>query len=302
MIIMDFIKSTFNNRELSIIIWMIIILSWLFSGSEVRRSFYAVIKSFFQKKIFYSVVAMIVYVAFIVYAMYKVGYWDTSMLKETLLWFLGGGFILHLNVNKINNDERFFKKFIIDTIKIAVLIEFIVNFYSFSLFVELILVPVLFIIGGVKAMAEGHHEYKDNEKYTVTRKFLNTTLSIVGYVLLFYFIFKITQDFEKFSNIQTLKVFFLPVFLSLSCLPIMYAMALIMLYETLFIQLSFRIYQNPKLVRYLNWKALLVCNFHLLRVRNFSKSFKSAYGFTNKNAVDYAVKRALINLRNSKES
>lgn len=279
---------------------MTIVLAWLFSGSQVRNSFVAVIKSFFQRKILYSVLAMIAYVLALLFLLYKIGFWDTSMIKETCAWFLGGGFILHLSVNKINKDEAFFKNFIIDTIKVTVVIEFVVNFYCFSLPVELILVPVMALIVGTKAMSETHPDYQDNEKYTPTRKLLNFLLNIAGYVFIIYFIYKLTQNFGSFSNYQTIKTFFLPIVLSLSSLPIMYAMALIMLYETLFLQLSFRIYQNRPLVRYLNWKVLLACNIHVLRVRNFNKAFKS-FGVNNKEAVDFAIKRALLSLRNSRK-
>ncbi len=298
---MDFLKSTFNNRELSLIIWMTIVLVWIFSGSQVRNSFLAVIKSFFQKKILYSVLAMIGYVLLVLFILQKIGFWDMTMLKETCVWFLGGGFVLHLSVNKINNDEAFFKNFIIDTIKVAVVIAFVVNFYSFSLVVELILVPVMILIGGMKAMAETYHEYKDDAKYASTKKFLSFLLNVAGFTFAIYFVYKVTQNFNSFSNHQTIKTFLLPIILSLGCLPIMYVMALIMLYETLFIQLSFRIYKNGPLARYLNWRVLLACNFHVLRVRNFNKAFK-AFDLNSKSAIDFSVKKAMVSLRSTKKS
>jgi uncharacterized membrane protein YidH (DUF202 family) len=296
---MNFIQSNFNNRELAIIIWMTVIILWLCTKKDVVKSFGRVIKTFFATKIFLSVLGMAVYVLLAVFFLYKLRFWDMSLLKDTLVWFLGGGFVIHLSVNKINNDERFFRRFIVDNLKVILAIEFIVNFYSFSLLVELILVPVLLLTVGSKAFAETHHEYKDNEKYKPALKMLNGILSIVGFSFLIYFLYKLGQDFKGFSNSKTVRGFFLPMFLSLSALPMMYVMGLLMLYESLFIQLSFRIRENKKLVRYLNWHVFKVCNFHILRVKNFGKGF-SSFGIKDEADVDYAIKRALVILRRKK--
>jgi hypothetical protein len=162
--------------------------------------------------------------------------------------------------------------------------------------VELVLIPLLTLILGMAKMVELHHEYKDNDKYKPTLELFKTIQSLVGFVLLIHFIYKLSQDFSGFTSNQSAKSFILPILLSLSSLPMMYGMGLLMLYETLFIQLSFRMRDNKRLVRYMNWQVFKVCNIHILRVKNFGKGFNS-FGIKDKGDVDYAIKRGLVVLR-----
>jgi len=71
---------------------------------------------------------------------YRIGFWQDALLGETIIWIFGVGFALLINAGR-TNEKDFFKKAILDNIKIVVIIEFLVNIYVFDLWAELILVP-----------------------------------------------------------------------------------------------------------------------------------------------------------------
>lgn len=89
---------------------------------------------------------MTVYVLLIIYFLYEIKFWNPTLLKETIFWYFGVAFISLVNANKVNQDEEYFKKIFKDNLKLIVILELITTFYSFSLIVELILVPLLLII------------------------------------------------------------------------------------------------------------------------------------------------------------
>jgi hypothetical protein len=103
----------------------------MFSKS-IRQSFVGIIKALFAWKISVSLLAFFLHTVLYVFILFQIGLWDVSLLKDTVIWTLGFGFISLMNINKVN-DNAYFKKVFIDTIKWTIAIEFIVNFFTFRL-------------------------------------------------------------------------------------------------------------------------------------------------------------------------
>ena len=131
----------FNNRELSIIIWLILFFLFAFTKNGVPKSFGKLISVFFGEHVFSVVLIMIIYVELIILALALIGFWDLSLLKDTILWTAFVGFLLLMKTDKINSEKNYLKTIILDSFKGVIIIEFIANFYSFSLITELILIP-----------------------------------------------------------------------------------------------------------------------------------------------------------------
>src|SRR5262245_31441605 len=140
------ISSVLNNREIATAIWLIIALLWALSISGVRRSIRDLLKTFLNVKIVVPFVAMLVYIFLMVTVFKKIGFWDVSATKDTILWTLGSAFATFFNLNKVSEDEHYFKNVILDNIKFILILEFILNFYSFSLAIELALIPIITLI------------------------------------------------------------------------------------------------------------------------------------------------------------
>ena len=76
----------------------------------------------------------------------KIHFWNISATKDTILWTLGSAFGMYFSLNKVAQDENYFNNVILDNLKIVLLLEFVVNLYSFSLPVELIVIPIVSFI------------------------------------------------------------------------------------------------------------------------------------------------------------
>jgi len=266
------ILDALNNREISTAIWLIIIFLWAMSISGVRRAIRDLLKIFFNKKIVFPLIAMLVYIFLIVMAFKKIGFWDISATKDTVLWTLGSAFATYFGINKVAQDSDYFKNIILDNIKFVLILEFIVNLFSFNLGVELILIPVVSFIIMMNAFAETRTEYKR------VNKFLNFVLGVFGLYLLAFTFRETVLDFQNFATLKNLRDFLLPPLFSIALLPFVYVMALFMQYELFFVRIDIA-NKNTDFAKSVKRKVFAACNINLSKLIRVSK--KAGYPKVN---------------------
>src|SRR5450759_2624374 len=170
--------NLFNNREKAMAVWLAVGLVWMFLSGRTRPALQQLLRSFFQWKILLIVLAMLLYVGLEIFCLYGVRFWDASLLKDTILWTLGVAFVLLVNSGTPTQDEHYFRKVLLDNVKMVALLEFIVNLYTFNFWVEIILVPVLFLFGGISAVAAS------DKKYLAAKKLFDFVITVFGLYLL----------------------------------------------------------------------------------------------------------------------
>ena len=84
---MKIVWDSLNARELSILIWAFVLLCFLLRGAETRKDFIGLLRAFFVWKIQVSLLASSVYVAVVVLTINRLGIWNLSDLKTTIVWF-----------------------------------------------------------------------------------------------------------------------------------------------------------------------------------------------------------------------
>lgn len=266
------IINALNNREIATAIWLTIIFLWALSISSVRRSIRDLLKVFFNKKIFIPLIVMLLYIVGMVIVFQKIGFWDASATKDTVLWTLGSAFATYFSLNKVAQDGEYFKNAILDNLKFVLILEFVVNLYSFSLPTELIVIPIVSFIVMLNAFAESKPEYKQ------VSKLLNFILGIFGLYLIVFTFKEIFLDFQKFASLKNLRDFFLPILFSIALLPFVYVMALFIQYETFFIRIDFA-NKNPDVAKYAKRKVFAACHINLSKLNKVSK--KAGYPKVN---------------------
>ena len=196
----------------------------------------------------------------------KIHFWDIAALKNTLFWVFGTALIILFNSHETTKETHYFKKIIMANIKLIIVIEFIVNMYSFSFVTELILVPVVTFIVLIKTVAEFNLEHKHIEKI------FNFILIIIGTILIILSIDKVITNFNDFATLQNLQNFLLPPTFTVLFLPFIYFFVLYMKYESVFI--SINIYnQNVEFRKYLKGKIIKTCHVNMAMLNKISKDF-----------------------------
>src|SRR6266568_3750463 len=107
---METILTVFTNRELALIIWILIALVCLLVSKSIRPSFLAVAKAFLARKIVTVLLMMLAYISLVVFAAYSLHLWDFSLLKDTIVWCLGTACVMFFNYDKVNTEKKYFKK------------------------------------------------------------------------------------------------------------------------------------------------------------------------------------------------
>src|SRR5659263_597808 len=216
-------------------------------------------------------VGAIVYVALIIMLLYKAKLWDFLLVKDTIIWTLGTGFVLLLKSNKALQDNNHFRKIVFDILTLTVVLEFITNFYTFDLWVEIFLFPVLLFIVTINAYAGL------NEKFKKVKNLTNLILAIYGiYILLFAFS-QVISNYHSLVTLYNLQTLVLPLFLTVVYIPCLYVIALITAYDKLFSRLEFLIRKDKALVKYTKFKIITLCHLNLNKLNKLVQENNSNY-------------------------
>lgn len=185
---------------------------------------------------------MVVYIAFVVYFLSEIGLWNTGQIKNTLFWCVSFGFMSLFKIESIKKDKSFFKNSLIDNLKLLAILQFIIGVYTFSVWIEILLVPVLVLIGAMSAIAES------DERHHQVKTLLDYFISIFGIIFIIYTLYMLTTNFGEFRNENTAYGFFVPPLLTLFYLPFIVFMLIYSTYEQVFVRLKFsiknRLYRN----------------------------------------------------------
>ena len=271
-----------NNRELAIVFWLIIFSIYILISKkmmDVRKSFRNVITIFFAKNVIYVLLLMISYVAAIVYILSKVDLWNVAQTKNTIFWCASVGFISLLKLDSIKKDRSFFIHSVIDNLKLLAIFQFIVNVYTFPLWLEIVMVPILVLVGGMSAIADS------DRKYDQVKKLINVFLTSFGIIVIVYTLYKLSTDFGKIGQTKTVYDFIIPPLLTLLYIPFIFIMMVYSTYEQISVRFSSFIKNN--FLKYLAMiYALVVFNIRLVLLERWSSHVLRTNIQTHRDLVD----------------
>ncbi len=265
----EFIDSI-SNREMALLIWIVILLLWMLSSNSVRKSLSNVLKVFFVWKIVSLYAIFCLYASSLTWLSYKADFFDLGLLKDTIIWTLGTAVIMVAQSIKVTN-WGYFREIVKDTLKWTIVLEFINSFYTFSLPVELVLLPVLTLIGLLIAYSEAFKDKLTNDQKKVAPLLRNVT-SFIGIMILVFVFYKTVTQTGDLLTVSNLKSFLLPIFFTLLFMPFVYLTALFVGYENLWVRLNFLTNHRKGLTNQLKRTILKVANVNIIKLSNISKN------------------------------
>ncbi|WP_430971803.1 hypothetical protein [Sunxiuqinia rutila] len=283
--ILDFLNKTFNNREIALIFYLFLFILWNLTQKKIRESIFCVIGALFVKQIFISILCLLIYITIVVCGLSLLGLWNSSLIKDTIYWSFGVGFILMMDSNKALQEKHYFKKFLLENIKVFMIIEFILGLYVFGIITEFILMPIVIFLSISLAYTEVYEEHKQ------VRNFL---LKIFGAIAIFYIIysgFKIYQNFKDLANYDNLRALIFPAIMTILFLPFAYFYVLYSHYESLFIRVGFFLKDNKSLRRFAKWRILFSVNFSLKKLKLITPGYLFGGCETKEDVKHEIVKR-----------
>lgn len=266
---MNLEELSLNNREISFTFWIFLCsILLLLNSSKLRKSISALLKLVFLTRLAFLFLAIVFYILITIVMVRNLGFWDITMLKDTIFWFLGTALVLTYEAEKIQEGKLTFKEIILDNCKLIILIEFISNQYVFSLQAEMLLLPILFFLSAFSYVAGLKNEHRN------FKVFSDVILALVGFYAIGYAINGAIADYENLVSFITLKSVLLPPILTILYLPCVYFVAVYIVYENLFSRFYVNYRNDRHLLRNAKAKTFKLCLLNLAKVKRFSKEVK----------------------------
>ena len=271
----------FNNRELAILILAVGFFSYGVTKESLRSALAALVRAAVAPQLVKSYGAMALYVSVVLYALSAIGLWDVSQLKPTIIWAFSIALISALRANKIFDDPGYFKRSVRDNLKLIIVLEFVLGFYTFPLWGELVLVPVSTFLGVMTVFVEGRDEHRS------VKQLLDTLLFVLGVFVLGFAGYKLWVGFDEFATVQTFREFYTPPLLSLLFLPFLFGLSVLMAYERVFLTLR-RNLSDEATFQYARRQAVKRFAWRVRKLQRWANSTHFQH-LTSKDKVDESI-------------
>lgn len=259
--------SILSTREWATLIWGCIFMLYVLCHREIRKSLWNVIVIFFDKKLRILWEIILLYVLTIIMVFCYLPIWENIYIKDIIIWFLFSGLIYCMNAVSSEADETYIKKILKDNLKFTMILEFFMSTFTFNIWIELAIIPVITIITVMNVIAERKEEYKN------VHKSLDSVLAIAGFWI-FYETIKIgINEYKQLNIINTFVSFIIPIAYLILIIPLEYALELYSKYELLFLRMTFKEEKDKKTKIRHRVAVICSCRISVRRVLLFQREY-----------------------------
>lgn len=259
--------SILSTREWATLIWGCILMLHVLCHREIRKSLWNVIVIFFDKKLRILWEIILLYVLTITMVFCYLPIWENIYIKDIIIWFLFSGLIYCMNAVSSEADETYIKKILKDNLKFTMILEFFMSTFTFNIWIELAIIPVITIIIVMNVIAERKEEYKS------VHKLLDSILAIAGFWI-FYETIKIgINEYKQLNIINTLVSFMIPIVYLILIIPLEYILELYSKYEVLFLRMTFKEEKDKRIRLHHRTAIFRECNFSVRKILLFQREY-----------------------------
>ena len=259
----------FSTRELATAFWVGAILiavgMAIVTNKKIRQGFIGVLKCFFNRKLRKLWEIYFLYIGIITLMFSRFPIWKNIYLKDIILWTLFSGLTICMNAVAGEADEEYISKVLKDNIRFTVVTEFLLSTFTFSFWVELIIIPITTVIVLFDTVAE----HKSDA--IAVHKLLQDVMAFAGLCVILQTVRVGILEYRELNVINTLVSFFIPIVYLLLVTPLEYAFELYSKYEMLFIQMHFKEPRDKKVKRKRHLKVIKACGLSVRKIILFQK-------------------------------
>lgn len=253
--------NALSSRELALAIWGALLLAFLLSKRSIRGSLLGVAKAALASKLIALFVAVVLYNAAVILCLRAGGVWDSALLKDTVVWFVFAGVTLVFRSTAVAEDDQLFLRILKETVRLVVVVEFVRNTYTLPLAAELFVVPLASLLAMADVLA------RRDPKHSGVAGAIRVLQATGGLAILGIAVSKAVGDFGTLWSSDSLRRMLLPPTLSVSLIPLVYAVALYAVYDQLFSRLVVALDSDGAVARYARKCIRASCGVSLGRAR-----------------------------------
>lgn len=259
----------FSTRELATAFWVGAILiavgMAIVTNKKIRQGFIGVLKCFFNRKLRKLWEIYFLYIGIITLMFSRFPIWKNIYLKDIILWTLFSGLTICMNAVAGEADEKYISKVLKDNIRFTMVTELLLSTFTFSFWVELIIIPITTVIVLLDTVAE----HKSDA--LAAHKLFQNVIAFIGLCVILQTVRVGIREYRELNVINTLVSFFIPIVYLLLTTPLEYAFELYSKYEMLFIRMHFKEPSDKRVQRKRHLKVIKVCGLSVKRIMLFQK-------------------------------
>jgi hypothetical protein len=274
-----------NGREAALAIWLAIGFVWIACNRDLRASFGNVLRTFIVPKVSGVILVAAGYASGFVWLLHQAGWSGEWLVKDSIYWFAGTALVALMNVP--GKDERFIWRFAVHSFALVVFLEFLMNLYTFPLYIEVWLLPLTVLAIGTLALAER------DRRYVASRKPLKFVVTVLGLALLGGALIQAFLDLADFASVETIRRLAVVPVLTILFTPFLYLLAVVTAYELVFMRIRFALRDDvdSRTLWRIRWSIIQRCGIRLQRINRFSPEVMPAlFAASNddeaRNAID----------------
>ena len=210
----------FSTRELATAFWVGAILiavgMAIVTNKKIRQGFVGALKCFFNRKLRKLWEIYFLYIGIITLMFSRSPIWENIYLKDIILWTLFSGLTICMNAVAGEADEKYISKVLKDNIRFTVVTEFLLSTFTFSFWVELIIIPITTVIVLFDTVAE----HKSDA--IAVHKLLQDVMAFAGLCVILQTVRVGILEYRELNVINTLVSFFIPIVYLLLVTPLEY--------------------------------------------------------------------------------
>lgn len=257
----------FSTREIATLIWLVIFAFYSLRKQKIRKAVKNVIKAACTAKLVIPFIVLLVYAVVITLKLSKLEVWKWQYIKDIAIWFVFVGIPLCYNATTQQDENHYLRNSLLENFQLMVIVEFLISEYTFSLGIELIILPVITIL----TIAATYTANKD--QYKVINVVCFRLLGIAGLVF-FAFAIKMAIDaYREIGMTEAIIKLIIPIVFFILYTPMAYLLAVYAKYEMLFLRMSFKSPNNKTIIRAHKQKIFLACRLSYKRICCFHDNF-----------------------------
>lgn len=223
-----------TNREAAVAFWLVVAAAFALRDAKLRSSFGSVLKQLLGPRILLPLLSVLAWVAAEVAVGRTLGWWTSSLVKDTLLWTGTSAVAMFLAFMKAAKQPRYFRQAALAAVGLPVVVEVVTSEYATWFPLELCFVLVMTVMAGVAAYAAHRPEH------VAARKLAEWVLVLGGVWALGLTAYSIAVDWGTIDKGDLLRHLALPMWLTIGLLPALYGLALYASYEVVFKRMDWR--------------------------------------------------------------
>ncbi len=257
-----------NSRQLAVVLWLVVFICWALTKNDIRKSVKPILETAFSRQMLSLFTLIIGYNAVVVWWLWRIEYWDATMLYDTVLFVAVGGIgsVFKASPRGATYNRRFFLKTLLVNFEVMVVFAFLADFFPFHFLVEfLLVVPLVTLLVVLVVFSE------ESAGAEQVHRFLSRMQSLLGLALLGYLTWMVIIEFHKLSGIQVLYQLLLPLTLSVFFLPLLFVICIDLAYQSAFLVIVFK-QQDRRLALWKKRRLVLRFGLSLAALQTFRRS------------------------------